>query len=160
MRFFPHFIVSILSALSSYGLNAQALQVFSSAGESIKNSSGELSFTVGEMIIETWTQNHGSLSAGFHRPVISMAITGTREFTDIGIEVYPNPALDHVVVQTPGDNKLLIVVSDNLGRTMCRHLHDSDFSNISFDNMPPGMYYLIVYKNDTRIRTFKILKSK
>lgn len=43
------------------------LQLISSAGESFKNSNYQLDWSIGELVIETYSGNQNMLTQGFHQ---------------------------------------------------------------------------------------------
>ncbi len=58
-------IISILIFFGAYSLNAQ--EVVSTAGESKSNSGYEISWTIGESVINTLSTGNIILTQGFHR---------------------------------------------------------------------------------------------
>ncbi|MEN8250213.1 MAG: hypothetical protein ABFS32_14870, partial [Bacteroidota bacterium] len=87
------FILNIL-ILSCFILTAQ--EVVSSGGETGTAAGYEISWTVGEPVIETVSDGTNTLTQGFHQT--KLTVTSVNEFSISGIElkVFPNPTEDYV----------------------------------------------------------------
>ena len=76
-----------------------APEVIASAGEHFTNANAQLSFTIGETIIETVTATNSIITQGFHQSTDS--IIGIEEELPgmMEVNIYPNPVRDRLVVQ-------------------------------------------------------------
>lgn len=90
----------ILTSLAFCGISqAQTLpsDVIATTGESFVKSQGSLEWTLGEIMVETYTKPIGFLTQGFQQPT-KVTITGIDEKKE-NIVVYPNPARDELKVK-------------------------------------------------------------
>ena len=83
-----------------------------------------------------------------------------QEVPDIKFAVYPNPTDDFVIISA----------NDQYGGTFCAELYNSlgeklyittaeSFTSFNMENYPAGLYVIKVYKNDSDIYTFKVIKN-
>ena len=91
----------------SFATAAQSLtpSVTASSGDFFSSSSGSLSWTLGEVMTETYPQSIGYLTQGFQQP-LSILVTGITN--EKNIFVYPNPAREYLNVNLaePGDYRI------------------------------------------------------
>jgi len=83
-------IISLIS-LPFFG-TAQSIspEVIASAGEHFENGSAQLSWTLGEVMIDTYDDGTNILTQGFHQT--QLTITSVEEtLADIRLNMYPNP---------------------------------------------------------------------
>lgn len=66
MKFILHFTIAMILAFSSFNVAAQ--QVIASAGGTFENQDISISFTIGEPVIETFTNGNIILTQGFQQP--------------------------------------------------------------------------------------------
>ena len=97
-------------------LSAQTIsrQVIGAAGSNNEN----LSFTVGEMAIETAVSGSFILTQGFHQPEDgTVSIDQPLSFA-VDYRLYPNPTRDHLTLELTGDETAMIEVgiTDMRGR--------------------------------------------
>ena len=65
-------------------------QVIASAGEHFANGSAQLSWTLGEVMIDTYADGNNILTQGFHQTLLT--VTSIEEnLADLVLNMYPNP---------------------------------------------------------------------
>jgi len=92
-------IVLVLFAIVISPLYAQRSEVIASGSDYFKTNTGSISWTLGELSIETYSSQNKILTQGFQQTFIKNAVTGITETVDLGIEVYPNPAEDRLYLR-------------------------------------------------------------
>jgi hypothetical protein len=75
--------------------------------------------------------------------VIVDACTGVAENKVAGFRIFPNPATDHLFVQT-GGNDVAITITDVSGRVVARQLAASGLTTVDLANFSAGVYYIQV----------------
>lgn len=90
-------IIALLTTVSAISQN-QSPQLISSSANSQINSGVQLSWSLGEIITETYSSANIMLSQGFLQPKYNIN-TSTLEPMINGMAVYPNPAADHLIIQ-------------------------------------------------------------
>ena len=111
-------------AITISTLQAQTLtpQVIASTGGFASNSSGSLSYTVGEMtMVQTFSANNNILTQGFQQPSDSLIGVGLLDITDndfISFVTYPNPAISKMWYgfMSPEQGLINVLVFDVAGQ--------------------------------------------
>lgn len=138
-------------------------QVIASSGDEFKSSDILLTWTIGETITETITNNNFTLTQGFNQTKI--IITSIDHLPDLkfSISAYPNPTSEFVYLKIESENEniknLQYQVINSKGSTILRKLISSNLVEIDFHNFSNGIYLLVVFDNRTILKTFKILKQ-
>ncbi len=94
----------ILSGVLTTGLQAQ--DVIPAAGGSGSGSGGSFSYSVGQIVFTTLQGDNGSALQGVQQPYEIFTSGGLNNVIEtlIPISVYPNPATDHLILDTgPGE---------------------------------------------------------
>jgi hypothetical protein len=156
-----------LTLLFSIGLlfiiypEANAQQVISSAGVSGTNTSGSISSTVGELVIDTKTAGGITITQGFHQT--KLTITDVEELKDLGfvISISPNPTQDvlKIKITNPPADKLKYFLYDINGKAIKEGDITSGEAEISFNSFNSGTYLLKTLKNNKVIKISKIVKQ-
>ena len=151
--------------LSSGGIFSQSIspEVIATAGDHFTGTNVQMSWTIGEIAIETLESGSAILTQGFHQP--NLMITSVKDLAkDISVNIYPNPTSEIVHVEL---NDYLtgfqLVLSDNSGRILTTKASLSSDSIHQFDlsGFASGIYFLRVINGDQQnLKTFKIIKSK
>ena len=136
-------------------------EIISSAGKSQVNSDYEVSWTVGEPVINTFSSENYKLTQGFHQS--KLVITALEEIDDLEnlVKVFPNPTNNFAVVklnQIP-DN-LSYKLMDLSGKSLKSEIINSIETHVNLTNYTKGTYLLkILNKNGQPLQTFKIIKQ-
>lgn len=151
-------ILLITILLISVTLTAQ--EVVSSGGETQSASGYEISWTIGEPVIETFTGGSNILTQGFHQS--KLTVTPITEFLNSKIElkVFPNPTSDFILIQF---NELIensgYTLFELTGKILESKLITSTETKLDLKNYASGQYILKLTKNSTQpLQTFKIIK--
>lgn len=136
--------------------------VLSSSGETMQNSSGTISYTLGELVIATQTNGTSTITQGFHQT--QLVVTAISELSDPGfsIVVYPNPTHDFVTLKIEkGESRNVeCVLYDALGKALLKAKFTGTEQKVSFEQLNPGNYLIKLWKNGLEFRTFKIVKTQ
>ena len=145
-------LVSSIFVISPVFIQAQSLErsVVSSTGDYFQNSTLQVSWSVGEVVIESFTGNQSQLDQGFHQAladVINLAEnlgTGTPS-------LYPNPFTDKLTVsEIPGGNTtIMLFQADGKELKRIQGLNQREMEFFWYD-LPEGSYFLLVTNKDQR----------
>ena len=140
-----------LKALSTLVLfclfnTAYAQQVIASAG-------GD-NFTIGEVVTSSLSNSNSTLTQGFHQPYFG--IVSIVEYTDIGINVFPNPTQGFVQIVPQEDINARVLLFDSRGRVLINQAITGE-STIDLTGFRQGEYSIIIRNQDQVIKTIKIL---
>ncbi|MCP4552705.1 MAG: T9SS type A sorting domain-containing protein [Bacteroidetes bacterium] len=157
MKIIKIFIFCILQFSVS---NAQQLEVINSGGGFYENDQGSLTFSIGEVVIETISQDKlYYLTQGFCQADI-MVIPMPPPSYDILL--YPNPAKDFVILKINNDDlgNLSYLLYDINGVLLRSNQITSNESSIPFSSLAPATYLLKIINNQIEVKSFKIIKIK
>ena len=102
MKFLTVFSVAVLPM---FGM-AQSIspEVIASAGEHFDNGTTQLSWTLGEVVIDTYDNGTNILTQGFHQT--QLTVTSVEEsLADIRLNMYPNPTSEVLNIDL-GNNEI------------------------------------------------------
>jgi hypothetical protein len=142
-------------------LNGQA--TIAATGGNATGSGGSVSYTVGQILYNTFSGANGTVAQGVQQPYEISVVTAVENTGGITLEyiVYPNP--------TSGLIKLMIKPFDHENWRFRLYdlnsilLQDKKIENeetdISLENLSASMYFLKVINNNREVKVFKIIKK-
>lgn len=138
-----------------------AQEVISAAGETQSNSGYEVSWTVGEPIINTSYSGNTILTQGFHQSkLIITAVDKLIESSNL-VNVFPNPTAQFVIIkfdQLPEKN--IYGLFDINGKLLSSKEIKSTETQIDLTPYANGSYLLkIIQEDNLPLQTFKIIKQ-
>jgi hypothetical protein len=140
-------------------INAQ--QVLSSAGDSYTTGGYEVSWTLGEPVIETLKETNNTLTQGFHQTNITVTALDDLSLPQLELSVYPNPVNHILNIKATGreEIKLQYRIFGIDGRLLLRREIRNNPEEISMLPYAAGSYLLkVTTTSDNPVQTFKIIK--
>ncbi len=141
-------------------ISVQAQEVLTTAGSYGETTSGSLSWTIGEPVIETITDGTNTLTQGFQQS--KLTVTAINDFKVPGIElsVYPNPTNSFLSIEVKTDKQrdLLLSLFDLNGKLILQKKMTGNKQTIKMQNYKPATYILKVTEGNKEIRTYQIVK--
>ncbi len=150
-----------LFILFAVHFSASAQEVLSSAGQSQTAAGTEASWTIGEVVIETWSQPTGTLTQGFHQTKLIVTAISDLDWPGLKINAFPNPVGDKLNIEfNMLPEELFFVVIDVRGKTIQQNFIKSEKTTLDFSGFATGLYFLkIQTKTGKPVQTFKIVKG-
>ena len=146
---------------------AQSIQpdVIASAGEHFVGANAQLSFTVGEVVIETVTATNSMITQGFHQPDLSTVPTVEDNLPDfLSVKVYPNPAAEQVFIElTNNSMDMAIDLFDMTGKLITTKQIPAFTNRVILDvhNYANASYLLNLHSEDNKhFATYKLQKTR
>lgn len=134
--------------------------VIASTGASASSGNVKMDYTLGEVVVETFSAGGNTLTQGFHQTNLTLvAIENPELFTEISI--YPNPASDVMNVDIPSGYSLLdISLYDVTGKLILNKNQVSGKLTLDVATMASGTYYLqVINPQNKQLKTFKLVKN-
>jgi len=132
--------------------------VVSSSGDSYSNGSVIMDYTLGEIVVETYSNSTTILTQGFHQGVLKVT-TGVVNI-DIKTKVYPNPTTSFLIVELEKNVNADILVYDINGKIVIKDkLNDEQKKQLDFSFLTQGNYFLHINISDKK-SVYQINKSK
>jgi hypothetical protein len=122
-------------------------EIISSSGDYSDGSSGQLSWTLGDLAIETYSTGDVSLTQGF------------LEY-NLAIQVYPVPTSDFITLEFDEvQNNLEVVLYNLQGEIVLSKNVESETITLDLNNLSPSEYILkILNKENYLLKSYKIIK--
>ncbi len=153
-----HLFMAGLLLFAAMPLHSQ--EVIASSGDYFENSSGSLSFTLGEIATETLENDQMVLNQGFQQSGLTITKVSEAEKSPVQLDVYPNPASSYVILslsEEPGKDWLFRVVASS-GKIMIQKKIDDRKITVQLESCPPGIYLLQISDGNSMTHSYKIVK--
>ena len=155
---------TILLAFIGLGVNAQTIapEVLASSGAHFTGTNASLSWTIGEVMIETVSGTNNMLTQGFHQPGVQATIIEEVLPSHVEINVFPNPATESITVNLENNTlKLNAELYDMTGKLLISKeiepLQSSFVVNVK--DLANAGYLLRIHSEDKKYNaTYKIQK--
>lgn len=132
------------------------------AGGTIQGSTGNVSYSIGQVSYTTDSNSTFSIAEGVQQPFEISVLDSDHSYDAIQLNVYPNPTssvllLDISAMDTTGLSYLLF---DSSGKIIRKEETISvSQTTITLENLPSSAYYLELLANNKHLKTFKIIKN-
>lgn len=143
-------------------------EVVSTAGDFVRHVNfGNLHWTLGEPVVETFNSPNMRLTQGFHQVYYRVVSAEVTEYPNALLEnqapvaqvrLYPNPTAQHLTVETSYKGDFNIIVRDLNGKLLLQQIGNSDKTELNLDALPAGMYLVTINSKEKQVQTFKIQK--
>jgi hypothetical protein len=143
------------------GLSAQslALEVVANAGDYAENSSGSLSWTVGELVTETIGNAGIILSQGFHQ--FNLNLVSTSEKLPFSVKIFPNPITEFLQIEMDAAQTISIQIFDVMGKIAYQSSQKSNTVFIEMRTLSAGTYFLkLIDQNTKKTNIYSIIKIR
>lgn len=150
----------VMIAFFLFAIAIQAQEVVSTAGSYGETTSGSLSWTVGEPVIETITDGTNTLTQGFQQSKLTVTAINDLKVPGIELSVYPNPTNSFLSIEVKTDKQrdFLLSLFDLNGRLILQKKMEGNKQTIKMQNYKPATYILKVTEGNKEIRTYQIVK--
>jgi len=156
----------IFIAFICKGVNAQSFtpDVIGSAGTFATSASGSMSWTIGEVMTETYSSANNFFTQGFHQPDTS-AVVAVTNLSMENISIFPNPVFDNLTIDfSKASGNFAIELFDALGNRIIGEKNipaNTTLHKLSIAPLAEGIYFLNIINTDSNNRqSYKINKLK
>jgi hypothetical protein len=141
--------------------NGDAQQIIANSGTTLQNSNESISFTLGELVIDTYNASTKTLTEGFHQPQITITAINELSGLDFTVMAFPNPTSDIVELKVEKVNSKDIeyFLLDINGKLLARKKIESSETEIPFSQLAPAIYILKLQVDGKEAKIFKIVKQ-
>lgn len=149
----------ILFGLTLSGLSAQSA-IVSTGGDVLSN--GSLSYSVGQLVGETYKGTNGSLSMGVQQPFEIQIVNGIKDTRiSLSMQAFPNPTTDYLTLMADNFDftHATIQLYDMEGRLLWHKAMATNEARISLQDFTAAIYILRIMDNQKEIKSFKIIKK-
>lgn len=151
----------LLLLLFVYGQLLLAQEVVATAGGTLGNSNGTMSYTIGEGVAQTLTKGDKTLTQGFHQTTVQVIPISKKKDLDFSITVYPNPTSDLLTVKVEKEDVsgIQFLLFNMNGQLIMQKNMENNETSVSVTQLSTGFYLLKVQAGPIELRTFKIVKQ-
>ena len=152
-------LLLILIALPFIGLGQVATpSVVSSSGNSYSNGGIMMDYTLGEIVVETFSNSSNILTQGFHQG--DLKVTTAVVNLDIKTKIYPNPTTNFLIIELEKNVNAELLVYDINGKIVIKDkLNEEQKKQLDFSFLNQGNYLLHINIADKQ-SVYQINKSK
>ena len=152
-------LLLILIALPMIGFGQVTTpSVISSSGDSYNNGGIMMDYTLGEIVIETYTNSNTILTQGFHQG--DLKVTTAVVNLDIKTKIYPNPTTNFLIIELEENVNAELLVYDINGKIVIKDkLNEEQKKQLDFSFLNQGNYLLHINIADKQ-SVYQINKSK
>jgi len=146
-----------LLALSS-ALTTTAQEVVATQGDSYSNTSMQIDFTIGEIIINTESDGVNTLTQGFHQT--NWNFVGLENHApEYEATIFPNPTSKILNISTSAFENVTYTLYDAQGKLILQDKLSSEQTPIKVSQLAPGNYSITLTNEMQNLKTFKLVKS-
>ena len=147
----------LFSLLSTIAVSAQ--EVVSTQGDSYSNTSANINFTIGEVVINTGTNGTNELTQGFHQT--NWNFVGMEDYSP-GFEasVFPNPTSEVLNIRTSSFENVRYTLYNAQGKLLIQEILSAEQTPIQVGQLAPGSYSIILNNQTQNLKTFKLIKTQ
>jgi hypothetical protein len=143
--------------------NSQNIErsAISNAGNYSKKSNMSLSFTLGEIAIQTHQNNEFTFAQGFQQSNISVSTLIKDPEINYDVRIYPNPVKNWLSVQFDQNiqEKFYIKIFNLKGQLLKKKAISLPMDEINFGHYKNGEYILQINENRRIIKSYKVVKQ-
>ncbi len=153
--------LAILVITATLAVKAQQLDIVTTSGDFHENSSGSLSWTLGEVTIETLIGTNFILTQGFQQSKLTVTAIDELQNPVIELTVYPNPTNSFLFIEVKTDEPrdLHMKLFDLNGKLILLKKITGTNQTVSMQNYKPAVYILKVTEDGKPIKTYQIVKQ-
>ena len=146
----------IATLLAAASVSAQ--EVVSTQGDSYSNASGNIDFTIGEVIIATGTDGTNDITQGFHQT--NWNFLGVDDHgQNYEATIFPNPTSDLLNIRTSTFENVMYTLYDAQGKLVMQDILSAEQTPIQVSQLAPGAYSLTLNNQTQNLKTFKLVKT-
>lgn len=139
-------------------LTATAQEVISTQGDSYSNSSANIDFTIGEVVINTVSNASNDLTQGFHQT--NWKFVGLEDHAPtFEVSVFPNPASSLLTIKAVAFENVTYMLYDANGKIVSQDKLTAELTSIPVSHLATGNYSLVLQHEQQLLKTVKLIKS-
>ena len=132
--------------------------VISSSGDSYNNGGVMMDYTLGEIVVETFSNSANILTQGFHQG--DLKVSTSIENIAIKTKIYPNPTTNFLIIELEENVNAELLVYDINGKIVIKDkLNEEQKKQLDFSFLNQGNYLLHINIADKQ-SVYQINKSK
>jgi hypothetical protein len=136
-----------------------AQQVIATSGG--QSPSGTITYTLGELVIDTYNGTDKKLTQGFQQS--RLIITAISEIKGLSYDVkaFPNPTTDFIKIKLEKNipESVDFLLMDINGKVLAEGKIEKGETDISFESLGVGTYFVKIVQDKAEVKTIKVVKQ-
>ncbi len=161
-----NFILILFAAFSVEAFSQQTTpQVIATGGNTSQQSNAQISYTIGEPVIQTATDGTTILTQGYQQPHYNITLLPQYQNTLPNITIFPNPTSDQLQISFDSEKELKanILLLDAAGKQIQKNnITTLPKSTVSYNmqSFAAGKYFITIELPETSTaKTYEIIKK-
>lgn len=158
---FKKLLPIVIFTVITGSINSPAQEVITPSAGYFETPSISLSWTIGEIAIETYMNEDIMLTQGFNQSNLIITDITEELLTDSKITIYPNPVKDIFTIKTETEHiqHLKAELYNLAGAILLSEEVKPGNTKINTEGLPSSVYILKIYDNQHVIKSFKVIKT-
>lgn len=154
MKNYLAFVASVLC------LNLYSQSNTVSAGGDAEGDNGSISYSIGQVVYTSAQGSNGNVNQGVQQPYDVGVVTGIDEI-GISLSVFPNPTSGLLTLTVADEDASLLSYQlfDASGRMVDAKNKLNSTNSISLDGYATGVYTLSVSRNNSQVKSFRVVRN-
>jgi len=140
-------------------LITNAQEVVATSGGSMTNDSVQASWTIGETITETISNNKTIVTSGFNQPILKIESIIEHVKSKINISVFPNPTSLFIYINCNGQLPIKAKVLSINGLVLSITDIKEQTTQLDFSNYVDGVYIIEIINKTGKSNMYRIVKQ-
>ena len=146
-------LVVLSLSITSFGQRAE-LYLITTSGGFLKTDEINISWSLGEVLTETFSLNDIFLTQGFQQSDDFSNAIKTLKKESLTFHLYPNPASTYFIIESPkseySGNRHKIEIFDTYGKIIITKTINQQLNNINIQNWLSGIYFIKLTNVDSK----------
>ena len=146
----------------SFTNNVSAQQTANTSGKNVSQNNTSVSYSIGEVYYNTTSNANSVITQGIQQPYEIYLISGIGNEKDVMlITAFPNPTTTtlKLLIQDIKLDGLNYKLYDLLGKEILSGDITSNQTEVDLINLMPAVYFIKVFRYNSTIKYFKIIKN-
>ena len=132
------------------------------AGGEVKNSSGSVSYSIGQVAYTSVSNSNGSVSQGVQQAFEISTLSLEENKFNFTMNAFPNPTTENLNLRVGNykQEKLAYKLIDLEGKVISGASMLSEETTIDMKQLPVATYFVEVHNEGKKVQTFKIIKNQ
>lgn len=140
-----------------------AQENINASGGDASGSGGSVSYSVGQVVYQTYAGTNGSVAQGVQQPYEISVVTTIDEAKGISLSItaYPNPTTDYLTLSIDKSevSNLSYQLYDMQGKLLKNEKISGNQTKVAMSNLLPAVYFVKISECNKQIKVFKIIKN-
>ncbi len=138
-----------------------AQESINATGDNISSTNGIVCYSVGQIANSLLISNNNFLSEGVQQSYEISTVTEVENISNINLNVYPNPTSNVLNLKVEASNLVQYnyLLFNIGGRVIQKDQITNGQTQICMENLISATYFLTIFQDKKKIKTFKILKQ-